>query len=740
MRIKWIEEQLELGGLFPEGEETLRKELEYRREALRGVGLPEVQDPPTTDTLSEIAPSVESPAGVEAATEKEQATAEALSGLGRVKGMLKWLKEKKESNSSTLEKIEGVAEIAGKGLDWFHKQKILKVVGGAALLGAAFTPVAPVAITVGVAFKALSATAATKAMYDSMATRLNKQYEEMGDVSHLRKTTMKAGALVVAATAGFFGSQIAGDLIEESGILDKIASLNVRDLFPAYAGTVPTQYAGTMPTQDELGNHQNVAPATIDNNSWSNNQGSNVSQAPLPVDAGLAANESVAPAKPPVSQGSWNGGTVGTRPDVAVTTPSGTPAGQPSFGFDAASAPPVGATEIKDINGKLLGWNLPDGTSMTTEGKIMAPEGSTLVLDPKTNEPTNLLRFPDGRIMDYTNGNITDAPTLTKPPTTYAPFGDEIPVEKVTPPQANPVAIAKDIQVDGQVQTAAPNTLNKFDLGVEESHTIVREGGVAAAPALPAENVWKAGEGVLLDSNGQQVQNGFSASPAAPVEKFETFTKPAELGTTTPDGGLTEAGKLHLEDISRPNPVANGPEVANVTTTPIAPENLGLSEAERLHLEEMSRPNPDVVVALEQTQAVTAPAPAQPFKISFIADPVVVSNDPNLKSFASNNDILTAVMEAATEVDDAKSWTGSFLRGKGNLPSMTNFMNILNANPTIKVVDLLNFDLSTLPSAQKEVLMDAKGVLTRVFSANSLSRPEILNSSIVQALQNTYKS
>lgn len=656
----------------------------------------------TVDPLMNVRPGADR---LEEGLEQGGEAAKALAGVERVKsGMRNWLNKKKEENSATLERIESAAAIAGKGPDWFHKQRMLKVVGGAALLGAAFTAAAPVAITVGVAFKALSATAATKAMYDSMATRLNKQYEEMGDVSQLRKTTMKAGALVVAGAAGFFGSQIVGDMIQESGILDKIKELRIPDLFPAYAGTVPTQYAGTMPALDELGNNQGVAPAAVDNTGWSNNQGGNVAtpgQGTTSFGSEFGPGDRPEVTKPNVSQGSWNSASVNSQPGsvaqgvatpgpTAMSTPSGVTSSQPAFGFDAASAAPVGSVEFRDPDNNILGWKLPDESFMKPDGTI-------------TQTPT-----PDKWVDPVAEGERT---------------------------------VFASNQAETNTQAFTPN---KFDLGVEESHIKPPEVKVDVAPVLPTDDVWRAGEGVLVDSNGQSVQSGFSSAPTeAPVapQASGVPTKPVELGTITP-------AELKPLDVGSNGPaattMASSPEVANVAGAP-AVADTPLSEAERLHLEEMSRPNPDAVVAPEPVQAVTAaPAQAQPFKMNFAPDPTSPMTVQDMQQATKFNNLMLSksfdqdLMAAAKAVDGDKSLFGSF-GDKGALLVRNNFVDVIKNNPQLTIEGLLNADPASLSTKEAGMLKEARGVLRRMITEEYLSNPANGQVKIIDALEKANK-
>jgi hypothetical protein len=674
------------------------EDAEVKEKSTETVGAPT----DTPDPLMNVRPGADR---LEEGLEQGGEAAKALAGVERVKsGMRNWLNKKKEENSATLERIESAAAIAGKGLDWFHKQRMLKVVGGAALLGAAFTAAAPVAITVGVAFKALSATAATKAMYDSMATRLNKQYEEMGDVSQLRKTTMKAGALVVAGAAGFFGSQIVGDMIQESGILDKIKELRIPDLFPAYAGTVPTQYAGTMPALDELGNNQGVAPAAVDNTGWSNNQGGNVAtpgQGTTSFGSEFGPGDRPEVTKPNVSQGSWNSASVNSQPGsvaqgvatpgpTAMSTPSGVTSSQPAFGFDAASAAPVGSVEFRDPDNNILGWKLPDESFMKPDGTI-------------TQTPT-----PDKWVDPVTEGE-------------RAVFSSNL-------PETNTQAF----------------TPHKFDLGVEESHIKPPEVKVDVAPVLPTDDVWRAGEGVLVDSNGQSVQSGFSSAPTeAPVapQASGVPTKPVELGTITP-------AELKPLDVGSNGPaattMASSPEVVNVAGTP-AVADTPLSEAERLHLEEMSRPNPDAVVAPEPVQAVTAaPAQAQPFKMNFAPDPTSPMTVQDMQQATKFNNLMLSksfdqdLMAAAKAVDGDKSLFGSF-GDKGALLVRNNFVDVIKNNPQLTIEGLLNADPASLSTKEAGMLKEARGVLRRMITEEYLSNPANGQVKIIDALEKANK-
>lgn len=144
------------------GDDIIGEAEKARRFNIDGAVDAEIKEPTTSkaEELSTVDPLMNVRPGDDRLEEGLEQGGEAAKALARVEsvksGMRNWLNKKKEENSATLERIESAAAIAGKGLDWFHKQRMLKVVGGAALLGAAFTAAAPVAITVGVAFKALS--------------------------------------------------------------------------------------------------------------------------------------------------------------------------------------------------------------------------------------------------------------------------------------------------------------------------------------------------------------------------------------------------------------------------------------------------------------------------------------------------------------------------------------------------------------------------------------------------------
>lgn len=315
---------------------------------------------PASDKVLDQAPSQ---------TDPEKAK-EALSRLEKVKnnqeGFFSRLKNKL---SVSPEKWEAIKEKVAKAADAYNNlEPKTKLAIGLSLASVGMIGVAsgaPLVAGVIAAARGAVRIASTKAMYDGLVGALDKKYKELGEgdntTSPARQKIMKLGALGLAGLVNFAGADAITNTLEATGAFDKVSSVK----------------------------------------EWVANAFTPLNATPLTVEDSLSEGESIVrgedavshvPEEEPAKQtGSGYGTTViaphATETAAAASSPLATAEttlsgviNNPTYGFDAASAPPVGSTEVFDEEGRgvLMGWKLPDGSFMDQEGRVTKLEPSVI--------------------------------------------------------------------------------------------------------------------------------------------------------------------------------------------------------------------------------------------------------------------------------------------------------------------------------------------------------------------------
>lgn len=159
---------------------------------------------------------------------------------------------------------------------------------------------------------------------------------------------------------------------------------------------------------------------------------------------------------------------------VAVTTPSTIPSvsDSPVYGFDAASAPPVGSIEVGGDDGTLAGYKLPDGSFMDLDGKI-TPEAGVAQAATVTPETVTPNKFDLGVEESFVNREggaaLATSPEATTP-TTNMVLEDGTPVQSGASTLETPVRTAPEagfVEADATLAenkavTSAPSTQVSF--------------------------------------------------------------------------------------------------------------------------------------------------------------------------------------------------------------------------------------------------------------------------------------
>lgn len=723
------------------------------------------------DALLDVRPGFENP---EKNLEREKANQEALSKLGKVRenrgGFLKGLREKM---GLAQDKMEAVAGKVGKAMDAYNKWEPKTKLA----VGLGFTALSMVGVASGATFlvggigllRFIAKGASTKMMYDGLAGMLDKKYAELGEVSETRKKVAKLGALATAVLVNFAVSEAITNVINETGVFDKMKDFSLRSILPsAYAGELP----GTMAGHDANGSLTGVndgygtttaTPATFGSDFGPGDRpevryNDDFGPGDKPGTSSFDTDREFWPEKPasPDSSGTaYYGSTQGAAPSsagygVSSGSVTGSPATQPMYGFDAASAPPVGSTELRDPSGKLLGWKLPDGTSMTPEGRILAPEGSTLVLDPTTGLPTNILRFPDGRIMDYVSGNITDAPTPGKPPVTYGAFGDEIPTSgKVQLAPVEPARINKDIVIDtgntAPAQTVVQSMPNKFDVGVEES--FAKQGNVAQ-PTIqqPSSGLISSDGSPIKTTDGSVVFTGEGKVIAPAVGQELRPSTPTNI--TIPETDLSET-RRQLEEETRRR-MMQAEQIATTTgleatKIPVRDPSISVAATPSGIIPQPAISNPEVVLPKPdaiQTAAVSTPTITPGVtQLTFTPSTAPMSMEEMgrltaFNTFTKSEIFDQALTSAAKDIDKASSFISFGEKGTNEIKN--SFLGLLKNNPAITVEGLLTAKDSNLSTLEASRLKEAQGMLRRIL-AEQLNSSTVQKANVISVLQSTFK-
>lgn len=507
---EWAQERLASGELSAEGVANLTKELDYRKG--------KIEAPSPSDTVEqENMPAVDDP----------ERAKEALGRLEKVKanqrGFFKRLGERMGISPERIDAIDAKRKKYWEGyknLDPKTKLAIGLTFTAGSMIGVASGATLLVGV-VGVGRLALKG-ASTAIMYDALKEKLDQKYAELGDVSETRKKLMKAGAL---ATAAFINFGLT-DALNNSGVTEKMAEgmAKLGNMLSTTGTPLPVDTIGNpIASPDNEGwvvSSAGAQEAAQGKDPWLEKgpgEGSvyTPGQQPLPVDAGLDPKEEVIKTERTPS--------VPAAPSSITPSAISTPSfGQnPTYGFDAASAPPIGSVEIGGDDGTLTGYKLPDGSFMDLDGKITADttaqEAAAPVAEVAQPTPNKYdLDIEESFLKTEAAGSLA-APIEAATPSTNIVLGDGTPVQSGVSTLESPT-------------TAVPESTTVNEAPAKPA------GGFVEADAIIAENT------MTTTSPGNQISFApgatLSAQDINSLSALNTLT-----GTEKFDTAITSAAK-----------------------------------------------------------------------------------------------------------------------------------------------------------------------------------------------------
>ncbi len=429
---EWAQERLASGELSAEGVANLTKELDYRKGKIEAPS-------PNDIAEQENTPGVDDP----------ERAKEALGRLEKVKanqgGFFKRLGERMGISPERIDDIDAKRKKYWEGYKKMDPKTRLAI-GLTLTAGSMIGAASGATLLVGVVgtLRLAAKVGSTAIMYDLLNEKLEKKYVELGDVSETRKKLMKAGAL---ATAAFINFGLT-DALNNSGVSEKIAE-GMSKLGNMLSTT------GAPLAVDTMGN----PIATPNNEGWTVSSAGNQEvtqgkdpwlekgpgegsvytpgQQPLPVDAALDKGEEITRAEKGSAVSSVTNS--GQAPSLATT---------PVYGFDVASAPPVGSVEVGGDDGTLTGYKLPDGSFMDLDGKITAdvaaPEVATPVAEVAQPTPNKYdVRIEESLLKTEAEGSLA-APLEAATPSTNMVLGDGTPVQSGVSALESPATAAPE--------------------------------------------------------------------------------------------------------------------------------------------------------------------------------------------------------------------------------------------------------------------------------------------------------